>query len=185
MRRRWILLILAAILVISTLTFSATAAIPKGGSGGHPLSPEVSGERHELAYTWEYAVKTYQESPHGKAAALGREGIPTCTDCHGQVDWMYFLPQSDPRSPINPKNRAAICAREECHGIEVNNAAKGSMHGGDIYSIGSISITGLINRFYKILIPLVLGFFTIFAVLDFTRKLGKRWKRLGKRWKRG
>ncbi len=137
-----------------------------------PLPPEAK-TKYKLAYTFEYANRTYQESPHGKTAALGKEGVPTCTDCHGMTDWMYFLPQSDPNSPINPKNRPDICAREDCHGVKLANAGKGSMHGSDIYSIGPTSVNGLINFLYKILISTMIGFFVVFEILDFTRKHGK------------
>ncbi|GAB4258587.1 cytochrome C [Deferrisoma sp.] len=56
------------------------------------------------------AVKTYEESYHGKVEALGSALAAGCADCHRAHE---ILPPSDPRSSIHPDNLAETCGA--CH----------------------------------------------------------------------
>jgi thiosulfate reductase cytochrome b subunit len=55
-------------------------------------------------------LERYRETFHGKAIALGREGVATCYDCHGHHD---IQKSSDPSSHISDKNRLDTC--KKCH----------------------------------------------------------------------
>ncbi len=55
-------------------------------------------------------TRTYDESLHGKKAALGSQRAAVCTSCHGVHD---IQSPSDPTSSLYPGNRVATCAK--CH----------------------------------------------------------------------
>ena len=59
--------------------------------------------------------KSYKDTFHGKAGALGYTAVATCTDCHTPH---HNLKASDPHSSVNPQNLAATCGK--CHQGEVN-----------------------------------------------------------------
>jgi cytochrome b subunit of formate dehydrogenase len=59
--------------------------------------------------------KSYQDSFHGKAGALGYTAVAMCSDCHTPH---HNLKASDPRSSVNPGNLASTCGK--CHQGEVN-----------------------------------------------------------------
>ncbi len=56
------------------------------------------------------AVKTYEESYHGKVEALGSALAAGCADCHGAHN---ILPPTDPASSIYPGNLPKTCGK--CH----------------------------------------------------------------------
>jgi len=70
-------------------------------------------KRHDQPNT----VYSYRETMHGKALYYGDETAPDCLDCHagfgGSIHSMYT--ESDPRSAVNPANRAAVCSNIDCH----------------------------------------------------------------------
>lgn len=117
------------------------------------------------------AVKTYQESHHGKALSLGDEKAAGCADCHmsEEINAHKILDKNNPNSPTYPDNRAKICAQEDCHGVELN-VGSGSLHGKDKQTL----VGSLINLFYRILIPAVVGFFALYIILDATLLMGKK-----------
>jgi len=116
------------------------------------------------------AVDTYQKTHHGRAAQFGVEGVPNCIDCHVASSGSHkILSKTNPQSDVHPDNVAKICANEDCHNVEFN-VGSGSMHGKD----RSNTIGNLINLFYWILIPSVVGFFALYIVLDFTLLMGKK-----------
>ncbi|MFQ5975774.1 MAG: hypothetical protein ACE5J5_05635, partial [Candidatus Hydrothermarchaeales archaeon] len=80
-----------------------------------------------------------------------------------------ILSQTDPESMTYPDNKGKICADGGCHGMELN-VGKGSLHGKD----RDTSIGNLIDLFYTIIIPVVVGFFALYVVLDFTLMVGKK-----------
>lgn len=57
-------------------------------------------------------AKTYSESVHGKAVALGATDAPVCTDCHGEH---VILAPSEPNSLVNPA-RVSLVTCGRCHG---------------------------------------------------------------------
>ncbi|HKS80812.1 MAG TPA: cytochrome b/b6 domain-containing protein [Candidatus Acidoferrales bacterium] len=57
-------------------------------------------------------AKTYSESVHGKAVALGATDAPVCTDCHGEH---VILAPSEPSSLVNPA-RVSLVTCGRCHG---------------------------------------------------------------------
>ncbi|NYE57256.1 cytochrome c3 family protein [Carboxydothermus ferrireducens] len=68
-------------------------------------------------------LKSYQESFHGKAVALGSKTAATCTDCHGKHN---IFTKTDSRSLTNPANVPNTCAR--CHVFPRKNFARGAEH---------------------------------------------------------
>ncbi len=116
------------------------------------------------------AVETYQKTHHGRAAQFGVEGVPNCIDCHVASSGSHkILSKTNPQSDVHPDNVAKICANEDCHNVEFN-VGSGSMHGKD----RSNTIGNLINLFYWILIPSVVGLFALYIILDFTLLMGKK-----------
>ena len=71
--------------------------------------PSACGTCHAALY------KSYQDSFHGKAGALGYTAVAICADCHTPH---HNLKASDPRSSVNRSNLAATCGK--CHQGEVN-----------------------------------------------------------------
>ncbi|WP_075858125.1 cytochrome c3 family protein [Carboxydothermus pertinax] len=68
-------------------------------------------------------LKSYEESFHGKAVALGSKTAASCTDCHGTHN---IFSKSDLRSLTNPANLPSTCAR--CHVFPRKNFANGAEH---------------------------------------------------------
>jgi hypothetical protein len=144
-------------------THTSNVAANCGSENCHG-SDEVS-EKYDMVN----ALKTYEGTHHGKAVNLGLENSASCPDCHGGGH--TILAQTDPNSDTHPDNRAKICAQEDCHGKDVTfNVGSGSLHGRDSDTL----IGNLIDLFYLILIPAVVGFFALYIVLDFTMMRGKK-----------
>ena len=55
-------------------------------------------------------LKSYDETFHGKAIALGRPDVATCFDCHGHHDITKI---DDPASPVGERRRIETCRK--CH----------------------------------------------------------------------
>lgn len=72
-------------------------------------TPSECGNCHNALY------KSYHDSFHGQANALGYTAVATCADCHTAH---HNLKASDPRSSVNPVNLAATCGK--CHQGEIN-----------------------------------------------------------------
>ena len=96
--------------------------------------------------------------------------VAHCASCHGVHD---ILPSSDPRSSINPKNLPATCGK--CH-PEVSEAVFTGLtiHGGPE---GGAAVVRWVVRFYRVLIPLVIGGMLAHHALDFGRKLRRHVRR--------
>jgi len=71
--------------------------------------PSDCGSCHAALY------KSFHDSFHGKAGALGYTAVAMCSDCHTPH---HNLPPADPRSSVNPANLGATCGK--CHHGEVN-----------------------------------------------------------------
>jgi len=63
------------------------------------------------------AFYSYGETFHGKAASFQDERIPDCLDCHVSKGKSVheMLSHEDPKSAVNPANKAKICATDDCH----------------------------------------------------------------------
>lgn len=114
------------------------------------------------------AYATYIDTHHGKGYLLGSEKVPTCLECHGGGH--EILSQKNPESPTAPAKRVEVCSKTDCHGVTLSGAGSGSLHGKDADTL----IGKLIKLFYSILIPVVVGFFAIYVVLDFTLLIGRK-----------
>lgn len=68
-------------------------------------------------------LKSYQESFHGRALALGSEKSADCTSCH---DSHHIVKSSDPGSPVAKANIPDTCAK--CHLEPLENYANGVEH---------------------------------------------------------
>ena len=124
-------------------------------------------------YGMSNSLTSYDATHHGVIAIYGSaedaERVPGCLDCHKIENAHKIQPAAHPDSPMNPSNVAKACADKACHGIELN-VGSGSMHGKDL----GTTISGLINLFYTILIPITVSFFALYIVLDFTLLIGKK-----------
>lgn len=68
-------------------------------------------------------LKSYQESFHGRALALGSMRSADCTSCH---DSHQIVKSSDPNSPVAKANLPDTCAK--CHLEPLDNYADGVEH---------------------------------------------------------
>jgi len=132
------------------------------------------GDEVTAKYGMSNSLTSYAETQHGVIAIYGSaddaESVPACADCHKNIESSHKIqPASDPDSPMNPANIAESCADTDCHGVELSLGA-GSMHGKD----ADTTIAGLINLFYTIIIPPIVGFFALYILLDFTLLIGKK-----------
>jgi hypothetical protein len=73
--------------------------------------PSDCGDCHADLY------KSFHDSFHGKASAVGHGTAAMCSDCHTPH---HNLPASDPRSSTHPDNLAATCGASSCHEGQVN-----------------------------------------------------------------
>jgi cytochrome b subunit of formate dehydrogenase len=71
--------------------------------------PGVCGGCHEEV------MKSFRDSFHGKASALGFTTVAMCADCHTAH---RNLPASDPRSSVNPEHLGETCG--QCHSGQTN-----------------------------------------------------------------
>lgn len=75
----------------------------------------------ELAekYGLSNALEGWEENIMFRRGMIGQleEGnIPTCPDCHAIEGHSHkIVGKDDPESPVNPKNRAKTCGKENCH----------------------------------------------------------------------
>jgi len=113
------------------------------------------------------AYKTYLETPHGRSYLFGSEMVPTCIVCHGGH---RILSPTDPASPVSPADRAEVCSRKECHGVRLNGAGSGSLHGKD----AETPLGKLIRQIYVILTIAMAGFFVLYIGLDFALRIGQK-----------
>ncbi len=141
-----------------------TCAGPVIGEGCH--SSDAVAEKYELSNSYE----TYQNTHHGKALSFGVETVPGCSDCHKSHG---IVSADDSASPMSIENRADTCGQEDCHNAQLN-VALGSMHFNDPISIAGVSASSLIDLFYSIVIPVVVGFFGLFVVTDFVSSITGR-----------
>lgn len=114
-------------------------------------------------------VKTYFASYHGLASRFGKVRVAHCGSCHG---YHLVLPQSDPRSDINPERIGTTCGK--CHPGASAKFAAGRIHVDPIGS-GRTSDTGtMVNRFvrqlYQVLIVVCIGLMAGHNGLIFLRK---------------
>jgi len=68
-------------------------------------------------------LKTYRDTFHGQATALGFRAVATCADCHGNHG---IRPAADPASPIAPGNLVKTCGK--CHANATANFVKYDPH---------------------------------------------------------
>ncbi|MCA9735149.1 MAG: cytochrome c3 family protein [Deferribacteres bacterium] len=105
-------------------------------------------------------VTSYENSYHGLALRGGKATVANCGSCHGVH---AVLPESDPRSMINPNNLAATCG--ECHPNASENFANSKIH--LIAGTQEMNVLSLVEQVYIWLIFIVIGFMLVHNSLDF------------------
>lgn len=139
--------------------------------------PETCGQCHgNLRLSRRYGlpadkVVSFEASFHGLAARAGSQTVANCASCHG---WHDVLPSSDPRSRIHPKNLARTCG--ECHPGAGQRFALGPIH----LVEGRVEPAAVrwARVFYRVLIPLTIGFMLVHNLGDWVRKLRRRMRGL-------
>lgn len=94
-----------------------------GGAHQDPMSipqniPETCGACHKGD-----VAKSYEDSFHGRALALGSIKTADCTSCH---DSHNIIKAADPASPVAQANIPATCGK--CHEEPIQNYAAGTEH---------------------------------------------------------
>jgi thiosulfate reductase cytochrome b subunit len=100
-------------------------------------------------------LERYRDTFHGKAIALGREGVATCYDCHGHHD---IQKSGDARSHIHASHRLETCQR--CHPQANANFAAYIVHADH----NDKKHHPQLHWFYVVMTALLLGTFGFFAV---------------------
>ena len=88
-------------------------------------------EGRELGKKFPIAVKSYNESFHGKLTNYGYQDAANCLDCHAESDNYYLSvheirPSRDPLSPVHLNNKVETC--RQCHRLADNNYAQLDPH---------------------------------------------------------
>jgi cytochrome b subunit of formate dehydrogenase len=109
-------------------------------------------------------VSTFEASFHGLALKSGSLTAANCASCHGVHN---ILPSNDARSTINAKNLPNTCGK--CHPGAGQRFALGPVHAWATRA--EAPLVTWTRSFYRILIPLVLGFMLIHNFGDWARKL--------------
>lgn len=110
---------------------------------------------HKCGSCHEDRLERYRETFHGKAIALGREGVAACYDCHGHHD---IQPSADPRSRTHQENRLATC--QKCHPEANANFADYLVHASHTDREGAPQVYWV----FIFMTALLLGTFGFFAV---------------------
>ncbi|MCS7316543.1 MAG: cytochrome b/b6 domain-containing protein [Bryobacterales bacterium] len=135
--------------------------------------PETCGQCHgNLRLNRRYGlpadrVVSFEASFHGLAAKAGSQTVANCASCHG---WHDVLPSSDPKSRIHPRNLARTCG--ECHPGAGQRFALGPIH--VIPGSAEPSAVRWARIFYRIVIPLTIGFMLVHNLGDWVRKLRRK-----------
>lgn len=119
-----------------------------------------------------HVLDTYVSDFHGTTATLFKKqspneriNAPVCYDCHGVHN---ILKTNDPKAGLqNKENLLKTC--QKCHPDAASNFSNVWL--GHYYpSLEKYPLVYIINLFYWILIPLVIGSMLIFVISDFIRR---------------
>ncbi|MBK6452205.1 MAG: hypothetical protein IPF84_06540 [Proteobacteria bacterium] len=124
--------------------------------------PSDCGNCHEELY------KSFHDSFHGKASAVGHGSAAMCSDCHTPH---HNLPASDPRSSTHPDNLAATCGASSCHAGKVNASFLTFIPHSDPMDRDQNAWVHYIYLFMTLLLLGVFGFFGLHALLWLQRTL--------------
>lgn len=123
-------------------------------------------------------LKTYRDTFHGQATALGYARMATCASCHGAHE---VLPTSNPASSVSPQNRLQTC--QKCHANASANFATFDPHANK-HDKARNPLYFYAARFMELLLFGVFAFFGLHTVLWFYRSLREKLARGGKREER-
>lgn len=135
--------------------------------------PETCGQCHgNVRLSQRYGlpidrVVSFEASFHGLAAKAGSQTVANCASCHG---WHDVLPSSDPKSLVHPKNLAETCGK--CHPGAGTRFALGPIH--LVEGRTEPAAVRWARIFYRIIIPLTIGFMLLHNLGDWMRKLGRK-----------
>lgn len=157
---------------------------PHDGSPFHLFSPQICADCHADGTLMDkYGISTnvfdsYLSDFHGTTVVLfedlapGQEtNKPVCVDCHGVHD---IEAPSVADSSVYKENLLGTCQR--CHpDATVNFPDAWLSHYQP--SVEHSPLVYWVNRFYKVLIPLVIGAMLVAVLLDIRRRLAERLRR--------
>jgi len=146
----------------------------------------------KLGLKFKSAVKSYNESFHGKLTNYGFKKTANCLDCHAGNDNYYkavheIRPSRDPLSPVHDNNRVKTC--QQCHALADENYIRLDPHPSAEKHDGEF-------RHYAEQIYNVISYITIFGLVGlslfetwgrrrdgvaFRLKMGTSWRRKSKR----
>ena len=123
---------------------------------------KTCGECHNIQ------AKSYSQTYHGKATALGYGEVASCNTCHLAH---LTLPASDPRSSIHVSNRVATCAA--CHAGANENFANYLVHA-DLENLQDYPVLHWASVGMTTLLVAVFTFFGLHSLLWLRRSLKDR-----------
>jgi hypothetical protein len=117
------------------------------------------------------SLRTYRDSFHGQATALGFTRVAACSDCHTSHD---ILPPSDPRSTVAPTRLVLTCGR--CHPRANARYVQFDPHADaeDPHKSKAVHFTA---SFMKVLLLGVFTFFGVHTAMWFPREVWERRRR--------
>ena len=143
-------------------------------------SPQLCGDCHadkELMAKYGLSTEvfdTYVSDFHGKTVMLFDKTMPgqasnkaVCTDCHGVHD----IQTAHGDTSTMKTNLVKTC--QECHPDATASFAD-SWLGHYTPTLKSAPLVALVELFYRILIPAVMGFFIIYILIDLQRRIHDR-----------
>jgi hypothetical protein len=147
----------------------------------HLFSPQICAECHDdTALMTKYGISTevfdtYVADFHGSTVVLFQEfapdqqtNKPVCIDCHGVH---HIVAADDPESAVFRENLLPTCQR--CHPDATANFPSSWLSHYQA-SFGHSTAVYLVNLFYSIYIPLVIGTLALFVILHKLRRLRDR-----------
>jgi hypothetical protein len=150
----------------------------------HLFSPQICAECHdddELMTRYGISTEvfeTYVADFHGTTVVLFQKlapdqetNMPVCIDCHGVHD---IARADDPESAVFRENLLPTCQR--CHPDATSNFPAAWMSHYQPSLRHSVAVF-LVNLFYRIFIPTVVGTMLVFVILDMTKRFRVRRQR--------
>lgn len=113
--------------------------------------------------------ESFSDSYHGLATRFGSAETANCASCHGVHD---IWPSTDTRSRVHPANLTATCG--DCHPGANENFARGSVH--VVRTPEGNRLLYWISTAYIVLIAVVIGGMGAHNLLDWGRKLRRRYR---------
>jgi len=122
-------------------------------------------------------VQTYLSDFHGRTVDIsinsesGSTPAATCSDCHGIHN---IRAVDDPNSTIYPENQQHTC--QQCHkDASIRFPQAWLSH--YVPTLKDTPLLYVVDQVYRVVVPVLVGFFIVYILLDIRRRVAGGWKR--------